>query len=169
MGAAPPAIPAPLELARGTVLPEWIDYNRHMMDGFYAVAFGRVTDSFMDYIGLDEAYRTATHCTIYTAEMHIVYLREVKEGAALVFTTQLLSSDAKRIHVFHRMRNSAADYLAATSEWMLLHVNQDLGRVVAMPEHIIDRLGQIQTAHECLPRPDQAGRAVSMQRPEKTQ
>ena len=158
------AIPAPLELVRGQVLPEWIDYNRHMMDGYYAVAFSRATDSFMDYIGLDAAGRTATHGTIYTAEMHMTYLRELKEGAPLRFTTQLLGSDVKRIHVFHCVYNDAAGYLAATSEWMLLHVDQALGRVVPMPAHVAARLAHIAAAHAALPRPAQAGRAVSMER-----
>ena len=157
------AIAAPLELARAQVLPEWIDYNRHMMDGYYAVAFSRATDAFMDYIGLDASYRTATHGTIYTAEMHLTYLRELKEGARLRFTTQLLGSDVKRIHVFHCMYTDA-DYLAATSEWMLLHVDQTLGRVAPMPEHVTARLAQIMEAHAALPRPAQAGRAVSMER-----
>ena len=158
------AIAAPLELVRGQVLPEWIDYNRHMMDGYYAVAFSRATDSFMDFIGLDAAYRTATHGTIYTAEMHMTYLRELKEGASLRFTTQLLGSDVKRIHVFHCMYYDDADYLAATSEWMLLHVDQALGRVVPMPEHVTARLAQIASYHAALPRPAQSGRAVSMER-----
>ena len=155
-------IPAPLELAHGQVLPEWIDYNRHMMDGYYAVAFSRATDSFMDFIGLDDAYRTATHGTIYTAEMHLTFLRELKEGAPLRFTTQLLGSDTRRIHVFHCVYNDADNYLAATSEWMLLHVDQALGRVFPMPERVTARLAQIAAAHAKLPRPAQAGRAVSM-------
>ena len=163
----PAPVAAPLELARAQVLPEWIDYNRHMMDGYYAVAFGRVTDSFMDYIGLDEAYRAATHCTIYTAETHIVYLREVKEGAPLRFTAQLLGCDARRIHLFQEMHQAADGYLAATAEWMLLHVNQDIGKVVPMPDLITARLAQLAAAHARLPRPAQAGRAVSMGRGDK--
>jgi acyl-CoA thioester hydrolase len=135
-----------------------------MMDGYYAVAFSRATDSFMDYIGLDAAYREATHGTIYTAEMHMTYLRELKVGTSLRFTTQLLGSDAKRIHVFHCMYDDATGYLTATSEWMLLHVDQALGRVVPMPEHVTARLAQIASYHSALPRPAQAGRAVSMDR-----
>jgi len=47
---------------------------------------------------------------------------------------------------------------------MLLHVDQALGRVVPMPEHVTTRLAQIAAAHAALPRPAQAGRAVSMER-----
>jgi acyl-CoA thioester hydrolase len=157
-------IAAPLELTHTRVLPAWIDYNRHMMDGYYAVAFSHATDKFMDYAGMDAAYRATTRGTLYTAEMHLTYLRELKEGATLRFTTQLLGSDAKRIHLFHCVYDAAADYLAATSEWMLLHVDQALGRVAAMPEQVTARLAQIAAAHATLPRPAQAGHTISMAR-----
>jgi len=32
----------------------------------------------MDHLGLDEAYRKSTRCTLYTLEMHIHFLHEVK-------------------------------------------------------------------------------------------
>ena len=33
--------------------PEWIDYNGHLRDAYYAVILSDVTDAFMDRIGLD--------------------------------------------------------------------------------------------------------------------
>ena len=145
-----------------TVPPEWIDYNGHMMDGYYAIAFSAATDALMDALGLDAAYRTATHCTIYTAEMHLVYLRELKQGAPLRFTTQLLGFDAKRIHVFHSLYHEAEGYLAACCELMLLHVDQAQGRVVAMPGEVMSRLTERAAAEADLPLPPQAGRAIGL-------
>src|SRR6266498_3226509 len=117
---------------RTSVPPKWIDYNGHMMDGYYAIAFSAATDALMDALGLDAAYRTATRCTIYTAEMHIVYLRELRQGAPLRFATQLLGFDDKRVHAFHSLSHEIEGYLAATCELMLLHVDQAQARVVAM-------------------------------------
>jgi acyl-CoA thioester hydrolase len=151
-----------MELFRTTVPPEWIDYNGHMMDGYYAIAFSYATDAFIDAVGLDATYRAATHCTIYTAEMHMVYLRELKQGAPLRFTTQLLGHDARRIHVFHALHNEAEGHLAATSELMLLHVDQVKSRVVAMPDSVVARLADILAAHAGLPRPAQAGRVIGL-------
>jgi acyl-CoA thioester hydrolase len=145
-----------------TVPPEWIDYNGHMMDGYYAVAFSAATDALMDALGLDAAYRAATRCTIYTAEMHIVYLRELKQGAPLRFTTQLLGYDAKRIHVFHSLYHETEGYLAATCELMLLHVNQAQARVVAMPEDVMSRLSEHAAAQAERPHPPQAGRVIGL-------
>ena len=157
-----PKIAAPLELRRTTVPHEWIDYNGHMMDGYYAVTFSHTTDALMDLIGLDAAYREATHCTLYTAEMHVVYLRELREGAPLRFTTQLLAFDSRRIHVFHALYHDAENYLAATCELMQLHVDQSQSRVVPMPESVTRRLARIIEAHAVLPQPAQAGRVIGL-------
>jgi acyl-CoA thioester hydrolase len=145
-----------------TVLPGWIDYNGHMMDGYYAIAFSAATDALMDALGLDADYRTATRCTIYTAEMHIVYLRELKQNAPLRFTTQLLGYDAKRIHVFHSLYHETEGYLAATCELMLLHVDQAQARVVAMPSEVMGRLEERATADAELPHPLQVGRVIGL-------
>ena len=96
---------APLALYKERVRPEWVDYNQHMMDGYYAVVFSYATDAFLDYVGLDAAYRAQSGCSTYTAEGHLLFLRELKEGAPLRFTTQLLGYDAKRMHLFHTVTN----------------------------------------------------------------
>ena len=43
---------SPLKLWEGEVLPEWVDANRHMNDGFYAVAFGEASWRVQDHLGL---------------------------------------------------------------------------------------------------------------------
>jgi len=151
-----------LELHQDVVHSEWIDYNGHMNDGYYAVAFGFATDAFMDHIGLDAAYRVRTQHTIYTAEMHVTYLREVKVADRIRFTTQLLAFDAKRCHIFHRMLAGPENYLAATCELMLLHVDQTIGKVVLFAPAISHQLAQVYTAHQALPIPVEAGHVISM-------
>ena len=153
-----------LELHQDVVHSDWIDYNGHMNDGYYAVAFGFATDAFMDHIGLDAAYRTRTKHTIYTAEMHVTYLREAKAADRIRFTTQLLAFDAKRCHIFHRMLADAENYLAATCELMLLHVDQTIGKVVPFALAINQQLAQIYTAHQSLPMPVEVGHVISMRR-----
>jgi carnitine 3-dehydrogenase len=58
------------------------------------------------------------------------------------------------------MFNAQANYLAATFETMMLHVNQESGRVVPLPIEIQRWLGQIANAHSKLERPEQAGRSI---------
>lgn len=154
---------APLVLYTDTVRPNWVDYNRHMMDGYYAVAFSHATDAFLDYVGLDAAYRAHSGCSTYTAEGHLLFLRELKEGAPLHFTTQLLGYDAKRMHLFHAMHHATEHVLAATCEWMMVHVDVSQGRGAPLPPAVTAALAAIYESHGALPLPPQAGRIISLQ------
>lgn len=154
---------APLTLYTDFVRPDWIDYNRHMMDGYYAVAFSHATDAFLDHIGLHAAYRAESGCSTYTAEGHIVFLRELKAESPLRFTTQLLGYDPKRMHLFHAMHHATEGFLAATCEWMMIHVDTTQGRGAAMPATVLAQLAAIQASHTILPPPPQAGRIISLQ------
>ena len=63
-------IAAPLALYQASVQPEWVDYNGHMSESFFLLAFGDASDALFRYIGIDEAYRNAGH-SFYTVESHI--------------------------------------------------------------------------------------------------
>ena len=146
------SIPAPLELYKGLIIPEWIDYNGHMNVAYYVLVFDRATDDFFDFMGL-----TADYVSAFTAEMHVNYIREVKQGDEVFVTTQLLGYDEKRFHYFHRMYHAQQRYLAATSELLCLYVDMNERRVTQMPDPIMDRLSEIQQSHAELPLPEQVG------------
>ncbi len=48
---------APLCLHRGSIRPEWIDYNGHMNVAYYVLVFDRGTDALLDHLGMYNAYR----------------------------------------------------------------------------------------------------------------
>ncbi len=155
---------APLDLRQGVVRPEWLDYNGHMNVAYYVLAFDHACDDFLDYIGMTGAFRARSGGTTFAAEMHITYQREVVDGDPLRFTCQLLGFDRKRIHFILHMYHAERGYLAATSEWMSLYVELASRRVAAMPEEIANRLAAIYATHKALPRPPEAGRAMSLTR-----
>jgi acyl-CoA thioester hydrolase len=143
----------------GRIVPrEWIDYNGHMMDAYYFMAFTEATEAFLDHAGLGAAYQARTGSGIYTAESHLCFRSGVREGATLTYRTQLLGHDAKRVHVFHQM--TSADALAATCELMFLHVSQE--RVTPMPAEAAGVLAALAAAQAKIPRPEQAGRRIAM-------
>ena len=156
--------PAPLELSQGVVRPEWLDYNGHMNVAYYVLAFDHACDSFLDHIGMTDAYRARSGGTTFAAEMHITYRREVIAGDPLRFTSHLLGFDKKRIHFILHMYHAEQGYLAATSEWMSLYVDLASRRVAAMPEEISSRLAEIHAIHKKLPRPPEAGRTMGLVR-----
>ncbi|HXQ64108.1 MAG TPA: thioesterase family protein [Steroidobacteraceae bacterium] len=106
------------------MLPEWIDFNGHLRDAYYVVVLSLATDSLMDRLGLDAEYRARTRCTLYTLEMHMHWLHEVKGTETLEVDAHLLASDAKRLHVGFDVRVIGRPEVVATAEFMLLHVRQ---------------------------------------------
>ena len=163
--AAPGALPAPFDVYRDRVRPEWIDNNHHMNMGYYVVVFDLATDAWLSWVGLDEAHRHAQHVTTFCLEAHVTYHREVREGDPLRFTTRLLAFDAKRIHYFHEMYHAEAGYLASTNELLSIHVSQATRRSAPMAPGILDRLAHIQNAHEALPPAPQVGRIMGLRSP----
>jgi acyl-CoA thioester hydrolase len=159
-----PAGPTPLGTGAWTVPAEWIDYNGHMMDGYYGLAFSDATEAFLDLIGLGEAYRKETGSGMYTVESHLCYRRSARAGQQLRFTTQVLGADAKRVRVFHRMTDAATGDEVATNELMFLHVDGATERVTAMPPERGRVVAALAGEHAALPAPQAAGRAIGLAR-----
>ena len=106
------------------VAPEWIDYNRHLRDGYYSVVMSLACDALMDHLGLDAAYRARTGCTLFTLEEHLHFLHEVKESDRLDIRVRILGADRKRLHAAFDFYCARYADPVATGELMLLHVHQ---------------------------------------------
>ena len=111
-------------LYRAVIEPSWIDYNGHLRDAYYGLIVSYAIDDFMDHVGLEAAYRERTRCTIYTLELHLHYLHEIKSTDVLDVETSVLDADRKRIHVGCRFTCPRVEGAAATGDVMLLHVHQ---------------------------------------------
>jgi len=112
---------------------EWIDYNGHLQDAYYALILSKATDALMDRVGLDAGYRTRTGGTLYTLEMHLHFLQEVKQADTALVNVRLLGVDRKRIHTAFEILRAGHTHAAATAEIMLLHVRQQDGKVSTAP------------------------------------
>ena len=159
------AIAAPLQLHSATVVPEWVDYNKHLSEWAYLLIFGENADAFFRLIGIDEAYR-ASGKSLYTAETHLRHLREVKLGQQLTLTLTVLGHDDKRLHLLHEMLTDGAGCVA-TAEQMLLHVDAVVGRVAPLGPDVADRLRLIAASHSSLPRPGHVGECLRIRIPER--
>ena len=157
-------VAAPFQSGKQVILPDWIDYNGHMNVAYYVLVFDHATDELFDFMGLTAEYRAAANISAFTAEMHVNYIREVKEGDEVYVTTQLLGYDGKRFHYFHQMYHAEQGYLAATSELLCLFVDMNLRRVTQMPPPILDRLAEIKQSHAALPLPEQVGSVMRVKR-----
>lgn len=155
-------IPTPFELPTATVLPEWIDHNGHMNMAYYLLAFDLASDVLADELGLDSAYKKRTNTATFAAETHINYKRELLEGDPLRFTGRVIACDAKRMHYWLEMFHGTQGYLAATTEFLILHVDMKVRRVTAMEPEQLARIEAVRDAHAALPRPADIGHVMGV-------
>lgn len=151
--------PSPLTLHTATVLPAWIDYNGHMNVAYYLLAFDQATDAVLDRFEIGRHYVETAGRSLFVVDAHLTYQNEVTEGEQLRFASYLLGADGKRLHLFHEMY-AADGTLAATAEFMMVHVDMSQRRSTPFPQPVAEALAAAVLDHAALPRPDQAGRAV---------
>ena len=142
--------------------PQWIDYNGHLNVAYYNVLFDRAVDEVYLPLGLGPDYLKVHRHSTMVAEMHVRYLREVREADPLKVSVQLLDYDAKRIHLFEQLLHATEGWVSATSESMTLHVDMTAKKVAAFPDSVMRALERMKKAHAGLPRPEGAGRSVEM-------
>ena len=116
----------------GAVEPEWVDYNDHMADWAYGVVCARANEAFLEHLGVSADYQRRTGCTTYTVESTLRYLAEVAPATRLRAESTLLDADAKRIRVRTVVLDEAGTRVLE-GDYLFLHVDQALGRVVPFP------------------------------------
>lgn len=151
---------------RTSVQKDWVDYNGHMRDGYFTVAFSSGIDAFMDHIGMDEAFRTRTGHTIYTLEAHVSYQMEAFEGQELSSDLLIVDRDAKRLHTFQTITLAETGAKLATQESMLMNVDQSGDHPKGAPFHpelepVVEALWR---EHSGLERPAAIGRSIGIRR-----
>ena len=157
-----PAFFAPFVSSAMPVEAGWIDYNGHLNMAYYNVLFDRAVDEAYELIGCGLDYVERTKHSCYTAEVHVRYLRELKEGDPVRVSFQLLDYDAKRLHYFEELHHAEEGWLSATSENMALNVNMDAKKTAPFPADVMAHLARMKAAHATLPVPQGAGRRIAM-------
>jgi acyl-CoA thioester hydrolase len=149
----------------GSVLAEWIDINGHMNVACYVLAFDKAVDDLLARAGITDDYIRTTGGTTFAAECHVTYRRELTEAAPYRIESQILAFDAKRIHQFQRMIHAGENYLAATAEWMNLHVDLGTRKVCPWPEAVLQALAELAKEQGGGAFPEEAGRRMRVTAP----
>ncbi len=144
------------------VLADWVDYNGHLRDAFYLLIFSYATDALMDTLGLDSDNREASGHSLFTLELHLNYLHEVKLGAEVEVHTQLIAHDTKRLHLYHSLHLVGDEKELAGNEQMLLHVDLAGPHSAPFTEVTLEKLATISAEHADLPRPALLGRVIGL-------
>ena len=156
------SIPTPLELPPATVKPEWIDFNGHMNVAYYVLAFDEASETLDAFLGLSPEYREKTENGTFAGNIHVAYLQECKEGDPLRMTGRVVACDEKRVHYWLEMFHGTEGYLAATAEYMILHVDMSVRRVSPMAPENVAWIEQVRDAHAVLGTPKGLGKVMKV-------
>ncbi|MEX3774293.1 thioesterase family protein [Pseudomonas sp. MYb118] len=144
------------------IIPDWVDYNGHLRDAFYLLIFSYATDALMDRLGLDSNSREASGHSLFTLELHLNYLHEVKLDAEVEVRTQIIGHDSKRLHLYHSLHLVGDDKALAGNEQMLLHVDLAGPHATPFSETSLARLAAIVTEQADLSAPQYIGRVIAL-------
>lgn len=144
----------------------WIDGNDHLNMAFYHVLFDRAVDELFGLVGLGPDYASQHDASLFMAEAHVRYLRELMVEDPVRVTIQLLDFDDKRMHYFMELRHAEEGWLSATTENLSLHVDMGSKRVTPFPADILANLALLKAAHVGLSKPSALGRVLTI--PAKT-
>jgi acyl-CoA thioester hydrolase len=119
----------------------------------------------MDRLHMNEAYRERTRNTLYTVEMHIHYLREIKKSDIVLVNVRMLGADQKRIHAAFDVFRAGDPDAAASVELMLLHVNQgETVKTAPFPPEVADAVAALVAATAGAPEVGPGSRQMELPR-----
>ena len=147
---------------RTPVQEDWVDYNGHLRDAFYLLIFSYATDALMDHLGMDSQNREASGHSLFTLELHLNYLHEVKLDTEVEVRTQIIGHDSKRLHLYHSLHKVGDEQALAGNEQMLLHVDLAGPRSAPFSPDTLHRLQAIVADQTDLPAPAYIGRVIAL-------
>jgi len=153
-----------LQLYRVRVQPDWIDYNKHLVDAYYLVIFRKATDALIEHLGLAPRDQPPKEHALSVQETHLNYLREIKVGVETWVDTQLLGHDKSRLHLFHTLYAEDSPELRATNEQILINIDSKTKSEVAFLPTVLRKIESIERSQLGLPRPANAGRIIKLPR-----
>jgi acyl-CoA thioester hydrolase len=132
----------------GHVVPrEWIDSYDHMNMARYVELFDRATDAILGEVGLGPKYTARTRHGLFTVDVRIRYLEELRVGTTVAVRLRLVGCDHLRVHMWLEMLGEGSDRLFATQEQMSLHASLERRRTVPFSAEQRARLAEVVALH----------------------
>ena len=142
--------------------PGWVDYNGHLNQAYYGVLFDRALDHALHPLGLGPDYIRERNLSFMTVECHTCFVRELIHPAQVRIATRIVDLDDKRMHAFCEMQHADDGTLAATAEFMFLHIDMGTRRTAPWPPDVRAQLEAFRERTAGLTVPEQAGRRIGI-------
>ena len=142
--------------------PAWVDYNGHLNQAYYGVLFDRALDHALHPAGLGPDYIRERNLSFMTVECHTCFIREIILPEQVRIATRIVDLDDKRMHGFCEMWRGEDGILAATAEFMFLHIDMATRRTAPWPADVRARLDALRAQSASLPMPERSGRRIGI-------
>ncbi len=152
-----------LESSIQTIDPAWVDYNGHLNQVYYSLLFDRVVEPSFVFMGLGFDYIQKHNRSQMMAQSHTSFVHELFQTDTVRVRIRLLDVDEKRVHLFGELMHATEGWLAATQEWMFLHLDMNVRRVSPWPAEIRERLESLKVRVR-LPPHRHIGRTIGIPR-----
>jgi acyl-CoA thioester hydrolase len=142
----------------------WVDYNGHLNQAYYGVLFDQAIDAALHPLGLGPEYIRTRNCSFMTVENHTCFVRELLLTDRVRIVTRVMDVDDKRLHTYSQMHHADAGWLAATAEFMFLHIDMSVRRTAPWPADLRAELEAAKAQAATLPTPERSGRRIGIVR-----
>ena len=130
-----------------TVPPEWIDSYDHMNMARYVELFDRSADDVLGEVGFGPKYTQRTRHGLFTVDLRIRYLEELRVGMTVAVRLRLVGCDHVRVHMWLEMFDEGSGRLFATQEQMSLHASLQRRKTVHFSPAQRARLEEVVALH----------------------
>jgi acyl-CoA thioester hydrolase len=151
-----------LLIGRPRVLRAWTDHNGHMNLAAYLIAFDRCFARFCNGIGIGPEQKEATGKTIFVAETHLVYRRELLFNERVEVGLRILELSPKRMRSYLTMLHGDGAELVCVNEQLDTCVDLATRRSGEFPPDVYERLRQLHDRESTLPPAVYAGRGIAL-------
>jgi acyl-CoA thioester hydrolase len=127
------AMPA---ILKGTVVPEYIDMNGHMNIKHYLDFGANTTAALCDDALVTTGYIAERGMGVFTAEHHLQYLGELREGDAFSTHARTLNRSDKAIHMVAFLLDRERNKISNIFETLLVHMDMTTRRPTPFPADV---------------------------------
>jgi len=128
-----------METYRGVVYPWHIDQIGHMNVQFYTARFDEATWHFFAALGITPSYLKTNGRGMAAVDQHTQYKQELRAGALIRITSELLEIKPKTVRFRHRMYNAETGDEVAVTDLVGVHMDTAARRSVPLPQDILER------------------------------
>lgn len=150
----------PLELLKARVQAGQTNAQGHLRAAQYVQLFDDAVMVFFPLTGLADADLRHGETSPFLMDLHTCYLAELRAGDAVTIKVQHLEHDARRARLIMSMHDDSSGRLAATTELLLINMGLTSRRPAPWSPEQLAIWQSLRAAHQSLPAPAQAGRAI---------